>query len=205
VRARSAALALAAGVLALTGCSAPEPPTSSRETTIDVDTPSLRDLRTEIGVDPCEPGPSDAVDSGLPELTLPCLGGGEDVDLSSLDGPVLINLWASWCGPCRTEMPVLQQFYRQYGDRVPVIGIDMTDNSPVAALALMRDSGATYPSLADPTGVLLEQPDLRIANGYPQFILLRADGTVVQKRLTGGVDSVAEVVDYVETGLGTRL
>ena len=90
------------------------------------------------------------MDGGLPAVTLPCLGGGSDVDLSTLRGPMVVNLWASWCGPCRTEMPILQGFAEEYDGRVAVLGVDYQDVQPEAALELARDSGVTYPLLADP-------------------------------------------------------
>ena len=82
---------------------------------IDVDTPDLRQAKKEAGVEPCRPGTGA---SDLPAVTLPCFGGGPDVDLSTLEGPLVVNLWAVWCGPCRKEMPVLEEFHQQYGDRV---------------------------------------------------------------------------------------
>jgi len=203
VRIRALVLSAAAVVLAFTGCS-PDA-VAPRETSIDVDTPALREQKTQIGVETCEPGPGAAGSNDLPELTLPCLGGGPDVDLSTLTGPVLINVWQSACAPCREEMPVLQQFDQRYGDQVPVIGIDTADTYPGAALGLMELTGATYPSIADPTGALFEQADLPLAAAYPQFVLLDADGRMVGPPKAGGITEMSQVVDYVEQGLGTRL
>ena len=99
---------------------------------IDVDTPELRELKQEAGVEACAPGAGEPVDGGLPAVTLPCLGGGQEVDLARCAGPLVVNLWASWCGPCRQEMPVLEDFHEQYGDRVPVLGIDSQDPQTAA-------------------------------------------------------------------------
>ena len=52
---------------------------------------------------------------GLPELSLPCLGKGPDTRLSDLRGPLLINVWAQWCGPCREEAPYLAELHRKAG------------------------------------------------------------------------------------------
>jgi len=202
VRARALVLGAAAAVLVLSGCS-PDA-VAPRETSIDVDTPALREQKAQIGVEACRPGPAEAGSNDLPELTLPCLGGGPDVDLSTLRGPLLINVWQSACGPCREEMPVLQQFDQRYGDQVPVLGVDTADTYPGAALGLMEATGATYPSIADPTGAIFGQPDLRLVAGYPQFLLVGADGQVSTPK-PGGFTRLDQVVDYVEQGLGTRL
>jgi thiol-disulfide isomerase/thioredoxin len=168
---------------------------------IDVNTPKLRQMKADAGVEPCEPGPGGG---DLPAVTLPCLGGGDDVDLSTLRGPLLINLWASNCGPCVKEMPALEQFHQRYGDRVPVLGIDAVDTQPEAALALMADTGATYPSLADPGGTLYDEPDLDLPQALPQFLLLDADGRVAG-RTAGGLENLAEVVALVEQHLEVTL
>jgi thiol-disulfide isomerase/thioredoxin len=60
----------------------------------------------------------------LPDLTLPCFTGGRPVGLADLRGPAVINLWASWCGPCRTELPAMQRLADQAGDRLRVVGVD---------------------------------------------------------------------------------
>ena len=117
---------------------------------------------------------------------------------------MVINTWASNCGPCIKEMPALQQFHQMYGDQVAVLGIDFLDTQPGAALALAEETGATYPSLADPEGALLEQKDLRLVNGNPQFLLIDADGAVTHQQ-AGGLESVDEVVAMVNEHLGTTL
>ncbi len=195
IRALTAVLAV---LMLLAGCNEVPPP---GKTDVDVDTAELRHIKDQARIEDCAPGPGSGK---LPELTLPCLGGGPSVDLSTLRGPMVINTWSSNCTPCRTEMPALQEFYAEYGDRVAVLGIDFLDVQPGAALALARDTGATYPSLADPEGLLLEQDGLRLANGNPQFLLLDDEGEVVHQQ-AGGLESVDEVVEMVDEHLGLDL
>ena len=172
---------------------------------VRVDTPELRAAKARIGMEDCEPGRGEPVDGGLPELTLPCLGGGPDVDLSTLRGPVVINLWQSNCVPCRKEMPALQRFHQQFGDRVAVLGVDFNDVHPDGALALAEETGATYPSLADPGGDLMVEEAFAIGRrGLPAFVFVDADGRVVGQD-SGGVESVAEVKAMVAEQLGIEL
>lgn len=172
---------------------------------VEVDTPALRGVKERIGMLDCEPGTGAAVEGGLPEVTLPCLGGGPDVDLASLRGPAVINLWQARCEPCRREMPALEAFHQRYGDRVAVIGIDFNDVQPAAALALAEETGATDPSIADPGGDLMTEGAFAIARrGLPAFLFLDADGTIAGQA-SGGVDSVDEVKELVAQHLGITL
>lgn len=135
-------------------------------------------LVAAAGLPPC-PAPaatSPAVEGGLPDIVLDCLGGGDPVRLSALRGPLLVNVWASWCGPCQAETPVLSAFAGSPGGRVPVLGVDMGDTRAggLAAAARWR---ATFPSVQDPGESLkgtLRAPYV----GPPATYLLRADGTV---------------------------
>ena len=86
----------------LTACSG-DGPIDVRPPDVQVDTPELREVKARIGMEDCAPGAGDPVDGGLPEVTLPCLGGGPDVDLSTLRGPMVINLWQANCGPCKKD------------------------------------------------------------------------------------------------------
>ena len=121
----------------------------------------------------CEPGTGAPVEGGLPELTLPCLGGGPDVELSSLRGPMVINLWQAFCEPCREEMPVLEEFHQQYADRVRIVGVDFNDVNPDGAMALVEETGATYPSIADPGGELMAEDTFAVGRrGLPAFVFV---------------------------------
>ena len=197
-----AALAVV-GVL-LSGCSeergtSPVPGPSR----VEVDTPQLRQLKEQAGVEPCVPGRGGEVAGGLPDVTLACFGGGPDVTLSSLRGPMVVNLWASWCGPCREEMPILQSFHEQYGDRVPVLGIDWQDVQTTAAMELVVETGVTYPLLADPD-TLLGTVDGMPVRGLPGIVLLDADGRVAYRNLQE-VRTEQELVDLVDEHLGVTL
>jgi thiol-disulfide isomerase/thioredoxin len=199
------ALVLAAG---LAGCGGdhdfvpgPNPAPGPGPAQVDVDTPDLRALKEEAGIEPCRPGPGGG---GLPAVTVPCLGGGASVDLSTLRGPMLINVWQSACDECRVEMPVLQEFHQSYADQVPIIGLDFVDVFPGSALELAQDGGVTYPLLADPGGELQGERDFPRIPGYPDTIFLDADGEVAYTKI-GVISSVEDLLDLVREHLGVIL
>ena len=171
---------------------------------VDVTAKDVRGVKAETDVAPCAPGTGSPVDGGMPSVTLPCLGGGRAVDVSSLRGPMVVNLWASWCGPCRHEMPVLQRFHEKYADRVPVLGIDWQDVQPVAAMELARDSGVTYPLLADPQDDLSGKGAMPVIQGLPILVLLDRDGRIAYKAFVE-IKSVGQLEDLVRSKLGVDL
>lgn len=192
---RPLVLALLAVAVLLSGC---DQGRDAGGCGVDVDTGELRDLKTEAGMVDCPTGDGSA---DLPDVELRCLGGGTSGALADIDGPAIINFWSSNCTPCVKEMPALEAFDEQYGDQVPVIGVDFLDTYPGAALDLAQRTGATYPSYADPCGDL-QQTDLVIP-GLPTFVFVRPDGSVAFAH--GGLDSVGEVADLAEAKLGIKL
>ena len=73
---------------------------------------------------------------------------GERLALADLDGPVVVNFWASWCGPCAKEAPALQNVADAYDRRVSFVGVNVKDQ-PTAALNFERDFGVEFPSWED--------------------------------------------------------
>ncbi len=168
---------------------------------VRIDTPRLRELKADAGIADCptSDASADSVPGGLPAVTLPCLGGGRDVTLSGLAGrPMVINIWASWCGPCRDELPLLHRFAERAGDRVAMLGIDFNDTRPEAALLLAKQSGVRYPLVAD-LDTRVEQP-FRVI-GLPMTVLVDPDGEVVHT-IAGEIHSVDQLQSAVHEHLG---
>lgn len=190
---------LAAVAVLLTSCDGSGP--AALACKVDVDTPDLVGDREAAGIADCTELPTEAGAADLPDISLHCLGSTASLSLADVKGPAIINFWSTTCGPCREEMPVLQQFHERYGDQVPLLGVNFLDTYPGAAIDFARMKGVTYPSAADACGDLQES-DL-VLQVLPQFVFVRADGSFEQK--AGGIDSLAEIVTMAEDNLGVRL
>lgn len=93
--------------------------------------------------------------------------------------PLVVNVWASWCGPCRTEAPDLARVASAYAGRVRFLGIDVLDARP-SARAFVREFGWPYPSLYDPAGEIRDRLGLV---GQPATLLYDASGTLVETHI----------------------
>jgi thiol-disulfide isomerase/thioredoxin len=165
-------------------------------------TPASSELdQLDTDLEPCPEQPDEpAADSDLPATVFDCFGGGA-LDLSRAPGvPTVLNLWASWCGPCREEMPLVQQLATAGGDRVRVMGVATLDGvTPATSFA--EDAGITFPSAFDADGELLSALG---ANGLPHTVFLAADGSVAYFQL-GPVRSLEEFKALVADHLGVQL
>lgn len=133
----------------------------------------LAPLRAAAALPACPVPAAPATDGPLSGVTISCLGAEGPVDLGSLGGPVLLNLWASWCAPCREELPVLQEYAARPGS-VPVLLIDV-DDDPRAALRTLDELGVGLPSALDPGTAV--RTALDVPPGLPYSYLVRPDGS----------------------------
>ena len=90
--------------------------------------------------------------------------------------PVVINKWASWCGPCQTEFPAFQQAAVRYGRRVGFIGVDSKDHN-ASAKAFLRRFPVTYPSYVDPNASIANAIDA--PQYFPQTVYISSRGMSV--------------------------
>jgi thiol-disulfide isomerase/thioredoxin len=114
--------------------------------------------------------------------------------------PTVINLWASWCGPCREELPLVEQLAEAAGERVRVLTVNSEDGRPQAT-SFAADAGLTVPVAYDGEGKLAAAFGLR---GLPQTLFVAADGTLTFTQVRA-VASLAEFESLVADHLGVRL
>ncbi len=136
-----------------------------------------------IGISAAPPGtknnavPAPQVGFLAPDFTLKTPLG-ESFTLSELRGrPVIVNLWATWCPPCRAEMPALQKLYDEYRDRgLIVLAVNATQQDDVQAIApFVEKYHLTFPILLDETGLAARAYQLR---SLPSSYFIGRDGTI---------------------------
>lgn len=103
--------------------------------------------------------------------------------VTSRGRPVVVNIWASWCGPCRVESPLLARAARGYGDRVVFVGVDSRDDEAAGRRFIDR-YGLAYPHLFDATGEIRSRLQLR---GFPTTYIFGRDGSL-RYRVVGGIN-----------------
>ncbi|MGX4658143.1 TlpA family protein disulfide reductase [Micromonospora sp. SCSIO 07396] len=143
------------------------------------------------------PAAADGGGSPLPELVLSCFTGGAPVALRDIHGPAVINVWASWCPPCRKELPAFQRLSVRAAGQLQVIGVNSRDSRD-GAQAVGEDFGIRFPVLFDQGEAL--QRELR-RTAVPLTLLVDAKGRIAHTDTSGALDD-ARLADLVHRHLG---
>jgi thiol-disulfide isomerase/thioredoxin len=199
---------LGVAVLLLGGCQqrpqAPDGDVTSSSPSPTAETAGATPKPSESLPDLCPPQGETAARTpeAIPDLTLNCLGSDASRNLRQLAGrPMLINFWASWCGPCKVELPLLAQAHREWGHDVAFLGIDVQDASAEAWKSLTA-AGIDYPQLEDPKG--RSRAAFGWTSGLPLTVFVDARGRMVGTERTA-FRTYPEVTAALRRHVGARL
>ena len=131
---------------------------------------------------------------------LKCLDGKSTIDIGQIKGPALVNVWGSWCGPCKDEMPIFVDFYSKYKEKVSLIGISVEEADLQDARDFVELYGMSWPNLNDPDGSTRET----LGMGVPITLFIDAQGAVVYRKI-GVVTTIEELERDTQEYLGVQL
>jgi cytochrome c biogenesis protein CcmG/thiol:disulfide interchange protein DsbE len=171
-------VAIAAAVLLLAGCSSPSEKVAGQ-------------------VVSCESISSSTTKNSL---FLDCLDGGVGAAIDSIKGPAIINVWGSWCGPCKEEMPILRSFYEKAQGKVLLIGVDVEEASLEDGRKFVENNGITWPNLFDADG----KSRAYFGMGVPVTWFIASDGSVAHKHI-GVLKNEIDLISLTSKYLGVKL
>ena len=108
---------------------------------------------------------------------LPCLNGNSGAALEQLRGPVLVNIWGSWCPPCREEIPYFVKLNNE--QKIPIVGIAVDEARIRDAQDYVNTHGITYPNLYDEKSLTAQ----KLGPGVPQTLLINETGQIIKKKI----------------------
>jgi thiol-disulfide isomerase/thioredoxin len=171
-------LAMAVAVLLLAGCSSPSEKIAGE-------------------VVSCESILSSATENSI---MLDCLDGTDGASINGIKGPAIINVWGSWCGPCKEEMPILRSFYEKAQGKLALIGVDVEEASIEDGREFVENYGITWPNLYDADG----KSRAYFGMGVPVTWFIAADGSVAYKHI-GVFKNEIELISMTSKYLGVKL
>lgn len=123
---------------------------------------------------------------------LPVLGGDKEFSLKEFSGkPVILNFWASWCAPCKDELPILEKTFNQYaGENVEFIGINIMDNKD-DALSLVETYDLSYLNLYDENGDVSQMYGV---TALPVTVFINRNGKIIRKKFGPFVGKEGEAI-----------
>jgi len=140
------------------------------------------------------------VETNNDAVLLKCLGSNSTVDVGQIKGPALVNVWGSWCGPCKQEMPIFVDFYSKYKEKVSLIGISVEEADVQNARDFVKLYGLSWPNLNDPDGSTRGT----LGMGVPITLFIDAQGKIAYKKI-GVVTSIEELESDTKKYLGVQL
>ena len=146
----------------------------------------------------CANVPSDSsVKSGT---LVECVDGSKGLALESLRGPMIVNVWGSWCASCLDEIPDFVSFYAKAKEKVALVGVAVEESSPENSKRFILNNGITWPNYYDRDS----KSRGYFGMGVPVTWFIAPDGKVKYKKI-GIVKSEAELIELTEKYLGIKI
>ncbi len=133
-------------------------------------------------------------------IQLGCLDGGDGAYLKALRGPLILNVWGSWCYECGIEMPYLRSFYAKAQGKINLLGVDVEEKNIAAGQKYVENNGMTWPSLFDADGSSRGY----FGMGVPVTWFISPDGSVAYKKI-GGFKNELEIIELAAKYLNVTL
>ena len=112
-------------------------------------------------------------------VEVPCLDGKSSIRIAQLRGPLILNVWGSWCAPCKDEIPIIRSFYSQAKGRIYLLGVNVEEAKKSDAMNFILKNGMTWPNLTDPDG----RTRGLFGMGVPVTWFIDSTGKVVYKKI----------------------
>ena len=137
------------------------------------------------------------IDNPPLEISTQCLDGSTGVNIAAIKGPAIINVWGSWCAPCKDELPYFVEFNREFGSKVQLIGLDVEESNPADGRRFALEQGINWPNLYDGEGGTRKY----FGMGVPVTWFIDGNGRVLHKKI-GVIKSVSELKELSKKYLG---
>ncbi len=131
----------------------------------------------------------------LPDVEVEALVGGSTISLASIEGPAVVNLWATSCAPCRAEIPAFESVHQARGDTVRFVGLNIGESADQAAV-FIDEVGATYEQYLDQLGYAVTELDV---SAMPTTIVIDAVGHIATRHI--GPMDVTDLNDAIDAAL----
>ena len=133
-------------------------------------------------------------------MALECVDGSSGAIIESLRGPMVLNVWGSWCTTCLDEMPEFVSFYSKAKGKVQLVGIAVEEASPTNSQRFIEENGMTWPNFYDREN----ETRAYFGMGIPVTLFIDVSGKTVFKKI-GVIKSVDELVELTEKYLGVKI
>ncbi len=134
---------------------------------------------------------------------MPCLDGSGEIDFHQLKGPLLINVWGSWCEGCKQEMPYFVELYQNplfKNGQIQMLGINVEEKSKEDAIGYIQKSGMSWPNLEDTSGISKSI----FGPGVPVTWFIDENGKNIETKI-GAYTNKMQLFNQVEKAFGVKL